>query len=127
MFNKDLVTIQALQLDCSGSLVDAGFTPPPPFPYNSAGNAVTLSTDYTAYFTHTQLNDCILTQCALMDPGCLVALAAQPDVVLGASPYGLTATEINPVGYLLNFCIQCTITPTGLPPITFNKDALVVE
>ena len=62
-----------------------------------------------------------------MEPGCGAALAAQTNVALGGSPFGVTATELNPVGYLLTFCYQCTITPTGLASIVFNKDSIVVE
>ena len=45
-----------------------------------------------------------------MQAGCGTALGAYPDIVLGATPYGITASETNPVGYTLTFCYQCTIT-----------------
>ena len=108
-------------------MVDAGFVNPTAFPYNSAGSLVTIATDYTAFFTHSQTTDCLLTSCTLMDAGCAAALPAQTDVSLGASPFGVSETELKPVGYLLTFCLQCEITPTGLAPIYFNKDSVTVE
>ena len=54
-------------------------------------------------------------------------MAAQTDVVLGGTPYGITATETNPVGFSLTFCYQCTITPTGLASIVFNKDSVTIS
>ena len=45
LFQKSF-TITANALDCSTSLVDAGFVDPPPILYNSAGSNMTLATDY---------------------------------------------------------------------------------
>ena len=62
-----------------------------------------------------------------MDPGCLVAMAAQPDIVLGTQPFGIFAAETNPLGYSYSFCYSCTIKPTGLPAITFNHDSVLIS
>ena len=62
-----------------------------------------------------------------MAVGCGSALSAPPDVVLGGSPYGITATETNPLGYSVTLCYQCTITPTGLAAIVFNKDSVTIS
>ena len=59
-----------------------------------------------------------------MEIGCGTAMAAQTDVVLGASPFGITALETNPWGYSISFCYSCIITPTGLATITFNHDSV---
>ena len=53
-FDRDLITISALALDCSNSLaVNAAFVnPTPPIPYNSIGSSLAVITSYTDIFTH---------------------------------------------------------------------------
>ena len=51
-FSKQII-IEAFALDCSASLVDAGFVSPSPIAYNSGGTVITLVADYTSIFTHT--------------------------------------------------------------------------
>ena len=52
IFFDKVITVVGDALDCSQSLVDAGFTDPLPIPYNSAGSSVTLAADYRSIFTH---------------------------------------------------------------------------
>ena len=55
------------------------------------------------------------------------SVSAQTNVViLETSPYSITASETNALGYNEPLCFQCTITPTGLAPILFTKDFNVV-
>ena len=100
-FTKDSISITQLPVDCSSSMTSTSFPNPAAIPYNSAGSAVTIATDYTAIFTHTSQVDCPLVGCSLMvDTDCTTPLPAQTDVTLGASPsFGLTATELNSLGY----------------------------
>ena len=96
-------------LDCSTALSDAGFANPAPIAYNSAGSSVTIAADYTSIFNHVSAVDCPLTTCELREPLCGSPLAAQSDVILGASPFGIAAVETNAAGYSLTFCYYCTI------------------
>ena len=50
-YTKQII-IEALALDCSISLVDAGFVNPAPIAYNSAGSSLVIITSYTEIFTH---------------------------------------------------------------------------
>ena len=61
-----------------------------------------------------------------MADGCLNVFPPQMDIVLGAAPYSITATELNPVGYSFSICLSCDIKPTGLPLITFTKDSIAI-
>ena len=70
--------------------------------------------------------DCLLAQCAFMASGCGSILAAQPDVILGGSPYGITATETNLVGYTVTLCYQCIITQSGQSDKVFKKDSVTI-
>ena len=61
----------------------------------------------------------------MLDTDCTTALV-QTDIALGTfSPFGLTATELNPAGYTTPICYKCTITPTGLPAIEFTKQITI--
>ena len=82
-------------------MTSTGFTDPAPIPFTSLGSDVTVASDYTAIFTHTNQANCPLAGCSLMtDTDCSVPLPAQTDVTLTASPnFGLTATELNHLGY----------------------------
>ena len=51
IFVKKIV-ISAFPLDCTASLVDAGFANPAPIAYNSVGSVITVIADYTDIFTH---------------------------------------------------------------------------
>ena len=51
IFVKQIV-ISAFSLDCSASLVDAGFANRAPIAYNSVGSVITVIADYTDIFTH---------------------------------------------------------------------------
>ena len=57
----------------------------------------------------------------MLDTDCTTALA-QSNIVFGASPFGISATELNPGGYTTPICYKCNITPTGLTPIEFTKE-----
>ena len=46
------MTIEALPLDCSGSLVDALLPNPTPLNYNSAGSSIVVIASYTDIFAH---------------------------------------------------------------------------
>lgn len=69
--------------------------------------------------------DCVLTSCVLGAAGCLTSWSS-PDIILGTSPYPLSALETNPVGYSHSFCLKCGITPNGLTPIFFDFDGIVI-
>ena len=126
-FTKEL-TIIANPLDCSNSLVvDPLFTDIYSYPYDSSGSFKTIALNYEQIFTHTLKNDCILTGCTLKKEGCVEALGPQTNVMLGAQPdFKITATEKNPLGFSLTFCMKCQITPTQLSPIDFQKDTIKV-
>ena len=58
----------------------------------------------------------------MLDIDCLSALPAQSNIVFGASPYGMAASEIIPGGYSTPICYKCTVNPIGgLTPIEFTK------
>ena len=107
-------------------MTDNSFANPAAIPFNSAGSSVTVATNFGDIFVHSSTTDCPVTSCTLKEVGCLTALAAQSDVVLGADPYGITAVETNVVGYSLTFCYECVVTPTSGSPITFTKDSITV-
>ena len=54
---------------------------------------------------------------------CGIALPAQTDIILGAAPYSITATELNQSGYTYSICYSCEIT--GFPAIFFTKDLTI--
>ena len=59
---------------------------------------------------------------------CTTPLPAQTDLVLGTSPFSISASELNPLGYTYTLCYSCDILPiTGLPMITFIKDLITVS
>ena len=107
-------------------MTDNSFANPGAILYNSAGSSVTVAAGFTDIFVHSSTTDCPVTNCALKEVGCLTALAAQSDVVLGGDPYGITAVETNVLGYSLTFCYECVVTPTSGSPITFTKDSITV-
>ena len=123
IFFDKIITVSANPLDCSVALTDAGFTNPAAIAFNSAGSSVSVTTDYTAIFTHSMTTDCPLTSCELQEPGCGTTLASQTDVTLGAGPsFGLSAVETNAAGYSLTFCFQCTIGTN-----VFTKDSITIS
>ena len=64
----------------------------------------------------------------MKEKGCANILKKQQNVQLGAGPlYALNATETNPLGYQLKFCIECVIKPTQLSPIAFYRDEFQVN
>ena len=88
-------------------LLTQSFMNPAAIAYNSGGASVSIAADYTAIFAHSQQNDCPISSCSLMEPGCSTALATQTNVVVSGSPtFGLSAVETNDLGYTLNFRIQ---------------------
>ena len=121
-FDK-LITIIQNALDCSTSLADGGFTDPAAITYNSAGSSLAVTADFTGIFTHSQTTDCPLTQCHLREStDCTVALAAQSNVAMTASPsFGLTQSETVALGYIQPFCFRCGILPAGQSEIFFDK------
>ena len=132
IFFDQLVDVTALTLDCSASLsIDTTFANPPNIVYNSGGTgtSINVAANYEAIFTHVQKNDCAVQSCQILDSDCsaTTVVSAQSDVVLGPAPtYGLTASEVNSLGYTLALCYKCTIQPTGgLPVETFTKQVTV--
>ena len=115
-------------IDCSAALTSTSFANPANIPYNSAGSAVTIAADYTSIFTYSGSVDCPLIGCTLMlDTDCTTPLPPQTDVTITASPnFGLTATELNSLGYTVAFCYRCEITPTGLTSIFFDYTVITV-
>ena len=127
-FTRDSFIVSQLAVDCSASLVDNGFLNPPAIPFNAFGSTLAITTGFTDLFTHDiQVSHCPVTACTLKEPGCATALSPQPDVTLGASPFGITASETNPLGYSVTFCFECEVIPTGQAPLYFTRDSLVVS
>ena len=63
----------------------------------------------------------------MLDTDCLAALPTQSNIVFGASPFGITASEIIPGGYSTPICYKCTITPIGgLGAIMFTKQITII-
>ena len=95
--------------------MSTGFTDPSAIPYNSAGTAVTIANSYTAIFHHSQVTDCPLVSCTIKSlGGCGFSLTSQTDInVSSISPYEMTASEINPLGWSLTFLYCCEIQPSG--------------
>ena len=94
-------------------VLNQAFIPPALISYNSSGSQKTIASSYEAVFTHSLKTDCVLSNCFLKKQGCIDALAAQTNVQLGAPPtFAITATELNPFGYSLTFCLDCVIIPT---------------
>ena len=58
-------------VDCSTALSDAGFDPPPMTWHDSLQDFVFVA-GYTDIFTHTNQAECPVTNCVMLDPGCLV-------------------------------------------------------
>ena len=115
-------------MDCSSSLADANFVGPT-IPFNSVGTStLSIAADYKSIFTDSLNADCLVTSCEMLDPDCSTALPPHPNIVFGASPtFGITASEIIPAGYSLNFCYKCTIAITGTvitKDITITADPL---
>ena len=53
-FTKDLITLTALPLDCTSSLVvNPSFVNPPGIPFDSAGTSVAAVPSYASIFLHT--------------------------------------------------------------------------
>ena len=130
IFFDQLVDVTALALDCATSLTpDATFANPPDIAYNSGGTttSIAVAANYEEIFTHVNKNDCPLTSCEIFDTDCSATtlVSAQSDVILGSTPYGLTASEVNSSGYTLTLCFKCTIQPVGLPAETFTKQITV--
>ena len=119
-----MIIIEGLALDCSSSLNYALFTNPS-ITYNSAGSSITVISGYTDIFSHTATTDCVLDSCRLTTGGACGTPLAQTDLVLGAAPFSMTATELNSLGYSHSICYSCDIKPTGLPMITFDKDLVI--
>ena len=67
-----------------------------------------------------------MTICELTDIPCGSVSAQTNVVILETSPYSITASETNALGYNEPLCFQCTITPTGLSPILFNHLLTIV-
>ena len=126
-FDKDLVIISALALDCSSSLTDVLFVSPASIPYNSAGSSINVVNGYWNIFSHSAPTDCVLDSCRLTTGGACGTALAQTDLVLGAAPFSITATEKNFLGYSHSICYSCDIKPTGLPMITFDKDLVIIS
>ena len=62
-----------------------------------------------------------------MDAGsvCGATLPGQTDIIFGAS-FEITATELNPAGYIYDLCYSCGIQETATSIInTFNKQIII--
>ena len=127
IYFDDLITVSGDPLDCSSSLVaNAGFVPPSPISYDSAGSTVTVSAGYTSIFDHTQQADCPLQTCRLLEQGCGSPLAL-PDITIDTSaPFAVYASELNPNGYSQNICFECDVLPTGQSAISIQRDSILV-
>ena len=45
--------------------------------------------------------DCVLDSCKLMTAGaCGTAFPVQNDLIIGVTPFSISGTELNPLGYL---------------------------
>ena len=112
-FDKDMIIIIADALDCSNSLTDVSFANPASIPYNSAGSSITVINGYTDIFSHVAQTDCVLDSCRLTTGGACGTALAQTDLVLGPTPFSMTATELNSLGYSHSICYSCDVIPTG--------------
>ena len=101
-FTRDNFVIRQYA-DCLTALGSAGFSSPASIPYNAAGGTVPITTSWSDIFTNQYSTDCPVTSCDLMIPDCSVALSST-DVVIGASPFGISASETNAAGYSVEFC-----------------------
>ena len=54
--------------------------------------------------------ECLINSCSIKTGGaCGTALPGQTDIVLGTTPYSLTANEQNLAGYSYSICYSCDI------------------
>lgn len=81
-----------------------GLTAPTALSYDSAGTTLPITSDYTAFFTHTNQVDCPLAGCSMLTSDCLSSYPASPDVVVEPTTYGLTGSVTNPNGYTIVMC-----------------------
>ena len=57
---------------------------------------------------------------------CATPLPPQTDIaVASTSPWGLIATELNPLGFVLPICYRISIQPTGQTIIVYDKELTV--
>ena len=99
--------------DCLSALSGVNFPTPISVPYNAAGGMVAISTSWSDFYSNQYSTDCPITSCELLTADCSAALSSA-DVVLGADPFGISATETNAAGYTVDFCFKCTMTnPVG--------------
>ena len=124
-FSKTL-TIIGDPVDCSNSLTDKSFTPSV-VAYNSAGSSALVLSDYLTIFSHTLIQDCPIQSCLLMAQGCVPLVAPLANIFIGPSPeYKLSTSEIEPSGYIQNFCYRCIISPVAQATINFQKDLTII-
>ena len=75
------------------------FVNPYPISYNSGGSSIVVVNSYTDIFLHVEPIHCNVLSCILTTGiSCGTALS-QTDLVVGATPYSVSATELNPLGY----------------------------
>ena len=78
------MTVSALQLDCSSSLVPKALSSFSDIVFDAGSPGIDKITTYEDAFTHTLKNDCLVQSCSLMtSANCAVALPSQANIVLG--------------------------------------------
>ena len=83
--------------------------------------------NYEEVFTHSKKTDCPVAYCELKATGCSDPLASQTNVVLGSSPFHVTAKTSNTDGYSVEFCYSCLVDSGDASPIKFDKDSLTIR
>ena len=58
------------------------------------------------------------------DKGCGTTVTGQTDFVFGAN-FEITATELNPAGYIYNLCYNCEVKPIDFPMSTFSRNIII--
>ena len=111
-FSKDKVQVRQVA-DCSDSLIDAKYLNVGAMPYNSDGTIINIADVAPKVFTHIKTIDCPITKCTLKTVGCELDLKEQSNVVVGQGPFSILAKENNPIGYQVDFCLVCEVTPIG--------------
>ena len=71
-----------------------------------------ITTSYTDVFVETVNSDCPVSKCVLEAAGCTGTAFVSTNVFIDTnSPYSITATRTNSVGYDETACLKCIVSP----------------
>ena len=116
------------QLDCSDVLKsDPSFVNPPVITFDSTNTIKSIFTGFMKIFQSTPKDDCVVTECSLLDQGCVGSLTTDKLIFGSSSPFSLDAKANVPNGYTLNLCFQCKVKPTDLSAIDVVQDSIKIE